>query len=180
VTVFSRRKALFTTLASLAALAAVPAFVSTGFADGHGGGDAAAPTTHEVKMLNTHPDTKDKMVFYPNVIRVKAGDTVKFLPVNPGHNSASSRGAIPAGAEKWKGRINKEIAVEFTVPGFYAYNCTPHRASGMVGMVIVEGPGMMDNMEAVKKTRQIGKAKKVWASIWKKAEEQGLLADYEG
>ncbi|MEM6681094.1 MAG: pseudoazurin [Pseudomonadota bacterium] len=171
MTVFTRRNALLTGVAGLASLAAVPALVGTGRAD--------EATTHEIKMLNKHPDNNERMVFYPSVVRVKVGDTVKFLPENPGHNSASTRGAIPAGAEAWKGRINKELEVTMTVPGFYAYNCTPHRASGMVGMIIVEGPGMMDNMEKVKKTRQVGKAKKVWESIWETAEAEGMLADYE-
>ncbi|MEM6833042.1 MAG: plastocyanin/azurin family copper-binding protein [Sphingomonadales bacterium] len=162
---FPRRAAL---IAGAAALLAAPLFI----------GSANAETTHEIQMLNKHPDGKGNMVFYPNVIRIDAGDTVKFLPEDPGHNSASTRGGSPKGEKGWKGRINKEVEVTLTTPGFYAYNCTPHKPSGMVGLVIVAGPGMMDNMEAVKGLRQVGKGKQVWAAIWEQAEADGLLAEY--
>ena len=45
---------------------------------------------HVVQMLNKHPDDKKKkMVFYPNLLQVNAGDSVTFESVDKGHNSAS-------------------------------------------------------------------------------------------
>ncbi|NRA29495.1 MAG: pseudoazurin [Parvularculaceae bacterium] len=144
---------------------------STGVAFAQEGG-----TTHEVKMLNVNPDNpRQRMVFSPRILRVKPGDSVKFLSSMPGHNSQSSKGMIPAGAEGWKSKANQEFTVTLTQPGVYGYNCAPHQAAGMVGLIVVEGEGMLDNLEEAKKAKQIGLAKKVWGEIWKEAEEMGVL-----
>ena len=45
---------------------------------------------------------------------------------------------MPEGAEKFKGKINEEIEVTLTEPGFYGVKCLPHYAMGMV-MVIAVG-----------------------------------------
>ena len=39
------------------------------------------------------------MVFEPALIRVAAGDTVKFIPTDPGHNAETVRGMAPEGSE---------------------------------------------------------------------------------
>jgi len=133
-------------------------------------------TVHEVKMLNTDPDDRSqKMVYKPRVLRISPGDTVRFLPSDPGHNSASSRGMLPDGAEDWKSRIGQEFEVTLSIPGIYGYNCTPHKASGMVGLIVVEGEGMLDNLEEAKSARQVGKARQVWADIWDEADASGVL-----
>jgi len=133
-------------------------------------------TTHEVQMLNVNPDNpRQRMVFLPRVLRVKPGDTVKFLSSNPGHNTETTKGMVPAGAEGWKSKANQEFEVTLTQPGVYGYNCAPHQAAGMVGLIVVEGEGMLDNLEEAKKARQVGLAKKVWMEIWKEAEEMGAL-----
>ncbi|MEM6546300.1 MAG: pseudoazurin [Pseudomonadota bacterium] len=143
---------------------------------------AAAPrlawaANHDVKMLNKHPeDPKKRMVFDPLIVSVQVGDTVTFLPTDRGHNSASIDGMLPEGAETWDGKINKEISVTLSKPGFYGYRCTPHQSVGMVGLIIVEGDGKLDNLEAAQSVRQRGRAKKVWEQIWAEAESQGMLA----
>ena len=131
---------------------------------------------YKVEMLNKHPEDKKKRnVFLPTILTVQPGDMVTFVPTNNGHNSASTKGMIPEGAEPWKGKVNKEISVTFEKPGFYGYQCTPHVALGMVGLVIVEGEGKLDNLEAAKAVKQRGKAKKAWREIWAQAEAEGLL-----
>ncbi|MEM7056030.1 MAG: pseudoazurin [Pseudomonadota bacterium] len=138
---------------------------------------ALSATAHDVEMLNKDPDDKKRrMLFKPIIQVVEPGDTVKFLPTDKGHNSASLKGMIPEGTEAWKGKINKEIEVTFEKPGFYGYQCTPHYSIGMVGLVICKGDGMMDNLEAAQGVKQRGKAKKTWAAIWEQAEADGLLA----
>ena len=68
------------------------------FAEGH--------TVHEVMMYNKDPaDSKRKMVFTPDIIEVNVGDVVRFVSAQKGHNSASIKGMLPDGAEKWKGKI---------------------------------------------------------------------------
>lgn len=139
---------------------------------------AQDPATHVVEMLNKHPeDKKQRMVFHPRVLKVKPGDTVLFKSVDKGHNSQSIKGMIPEYAEKWTGKISKDIEVTFETPGIYGYMCTPHAATGMVGMVIVEGEGMLDNLSAAKEVKQRGRAKKTFEAIWEEAEAAGYLTD---
>ncbi|MEM8795401.1 MAG: pseudoazurin [Pseudomonadota bacterium] len=135
-----------------------------------------AATTHDVHMYTKHPDDgKLRNVFDPLIQVVEAGDTVKFLPTQKGHNSVSSKGMIPEGTEPWRGKINEELSITFGKPGVYGYQCQPHAGLGMVGLIIVRGEGMTDNLEAAKAARQRGKAKKVWEEIWAKVEADGLL-----
>ena len=62
---------------------------------------------------------------------------MKFVPTNKGHNSKSILEMIPEGAETWKGKISKEITVNFEVEGIYGYKCQPHFPLGMVGIIQV-------------------------------------------
>lgn len=80
------------------------------------------------------------------------------------------------GAEPWKGKINKDTAVKFDVPGFYGYICTPHGTNGMVGLIVVEGEGKLDNLKSAQKIRHRGKSKKEFKEIWKEAESMGLTS----
>ncbi|MEM9170927.1 MAG: plastocyanin/azurin family copper-binding protein, partial [Pseudomonadota bacterium] len=99
-----------------------------------GGAHAEEPTVHEVKMLNVNPDNKrERMVFVPKLLTVQPGDTVKFLPSDPGHNTQTTKGMVPAGAEGWKSKAGQEFSVTLTEPGLYGFNCAPHVAAGMVG-----------------------------------------------
>ena len=136
---------------------------------------AVASTKYEVLMLNKDPDnSKNKMIFSPRLLKVQVGDEVSFVPTDKGHNSATIKGMLPAGAEKWKGKINKQVDVVFDTPGFYGYQCTPHANMGMIGLIIVEGDGMLDNLEEAKSTKHRGKAKKAWKALWEEADAEGL------
>ncbi len=138
---------------------------------------AFAEGTVEIEMLNKHPeDKKRRMVFYPLIQVVQPGTTVKFVASSKGHNSASMDGMIPEGVEPWKGKINQEVEVTFDKPGFYGYKCTPHVNLGMVGLIIVEGEGKMDNYEAAKAVKHRSKAAKIWDEIWAQVEADGLAA----
>lgn len=157
------RRSFLATAAAATALPALPALAE----------DAAKVT---VEMLNKHPTEKKlRNVFYPRVLSIEAGQTVVFQSVDRGHNSASIDGMLPEGAEEWNGKIGKDIEVTFDKPGIYGYKCTPHAATGMVALVIVEGEGKLDNLEAAKGVKQRGRAKKVFEDLWAEAEERGLL-----
>ncbi len=151
-------------VAAASAAASTMALAKPTLAGGH--------TVHEVQMLNKHPeDPRARQVFYPRIQVVKPGDAVSFVATDKGHNSASIEDMLPADAEGWDGRINQDIEVTFNTPGFYGYQCTPHATAGMVGLVIVEGEGMMDNLEAAQGVRQRGKARDTWEDIWAEVEE---------
>ena len=51
------------------------------------GSGTAQAEVHEVKMLSNLKG--QSMVFEPPVIKVKPGDSVKWIASNPGHNTAS-------------------------------------------------------------------------------------------
>ena len=138
---------------------------------------ALAQTTHNVDMYSKDPENKkNRNIFKPLIHSVEVGDTVTFLPTEKGHNSASTKNMIPEGVEPWRGKLSKEISVTFDKPGVYGYQCDPHVNLGMVGLIIVKGEGMTDNLEAAKAVKQKGKAKKVWKEIWATVEAEGLLS----
>lgn len=126
-----------------------------------------------VEALNRDPeDPQRRMIFSANIIRVQIGDRVTFKATDPGHNSMSTPGMIPAGATPWRGGFGKDMTVTFDVPGYYGYHCLPHRGMGMVGLVIVEGDGMDANLETVKALRQPGRAAQAWSQIWADMDKQ--------
>ena len=119
---------------------------------------AADAKTVTVKMLNKDPETKERMVYAPHVIRVAMGDTVTWEATSKGHNVEFIRGAIPEGVARFKSKINKTVSYKFSVPGVYAYKCTPHYGMGMVGMIVVGED--LTNLGTVSKKRYPGRAKK--------------------
>ncbi|MEM9717148.1 MAG: plastocyanin/azurin family copper-binding protein [Pseudomonadota bacterium] len=164
---FTRREALATGAAALSATA-LPSFAM----------DDAEPKMIEVQMLNASPDDpKIRQVFYPRIIQANVGDTIKFLSTDRGHNAATSRGMVPEGAEGFKGSINGDVEYVAAQPGIYGIECTPHKTTGMVALLVVEGEGKLDNLEEAQGARQPGKARKVWEEIWAEAEEMGLLSE---
>lgn len=94
---------------------------------------SAGGTIHEVKMLNNGKN--GPMVFEPGFIKIAKGDTVKFVSVDPGHDSVST--FTPEGATGWKGELSKDISVTPDKEGVYIYVCSPHTALGMVGVIQV-------------------------------------------
>ena len=90
---------------------------------------------HEIKMLSSK--NGQMMVFEPPVLKIQAGDTVKWINANPGHNTVSIDEMTPAGGSSWNGKMNEEVVVKFDVEGTYGYKCTPHYILGMVGLVVV-------------------------------------------
>lgn len=128
---------------------------------------SAQAEVHEVKMLNKDPDDKKRtMVFIPAMVVIKPGDTVKFIAVDGGHNTETIKKMLPDGAKKWKSKFSKDFELVLDKPGVYGYRCLPHSAMGMVGLVIVKGDGWKDNLEAVKKLKHRGKAKKIFKALW--------------
>jgi plastocyanin len=131
--------------------AAAPAGTSTG------GAVTPAPitgTTHEVKMVG---DAKGYR-FEPANITVKSGDGIKFTLVSGGpHNVAFDPATTPAdskaqldanmGPDKMgelssvmKMNPGESITISFgnINAGTYPFNCTPHLAMGMKGVVTVQ------------------------------------------
>jgi pseudoazurin len=110
-----------------------------------------------VEMLNKL--NNEYMVYSKKIVRVDVGDNVFWQSTDKGHNVEFIKGAIPDGVEKFKSKINKDVQYKFTIPGIYAYWCTPHKSMGMIGFVIVGND--LSNLDKVSKTKFSGKSKKV-------------------
>ncbi len=126
------------------AIAATVAFLACGVSL------TAQAADHEVKMLNKGSDGQTH-VFEPAFLKIAPNDTVTFTPVSKGHDSQSIDGMIPDGAQPWKGKISQKITVQFTKPGLYGYECMPHYALGMVGLIQVGDD--TSNLQAIKDKR---------------------------
>jgi len=122
----------------------------------------------EIAMYTKDPEDSSRLqVFKPMVIEATVGDTIKFVPTDPTHQSQSIDGMVPAGVEGWEGKINEEV--EFVVPtaGVYGYKCVPHYAAGMVGLIVVDGGG--DNVEEAKAVTHPGRAGSTFATLFEDA-----------
>lgn len=135
-------------------------------------------TVIEIQMLTRDPDDPTGMqVFKPRIIEANVGDTIRFVPTDPTHQSSSMEGMIPEGTRGWEGEINQAVEYVVPKPGIYGYQCVPHYAAGMVGIIIVNGEGKLDNLEAARSVRHTGLAQREFAEIFEEAEAQGLLSE---
>lgn len=121
----------------------------------------------EVKMLNRGAD--GTMVFEPALTTIAVGDTVTFVPTDKSHNAETIRGMVPEGGEEFKGKVNEQISVTFTVPGVYGIRCVPHYAMGMVALISVEDPSV--NLEEAKAVRNPPKAKQRFDAMFAELEQ---------
>ena len=92
-----------------------------------------------IKMVNTD-SSGQIMVFDPPFLKVNVGDTITFIPADALHNSKSVSNLIPSSAVPWEGAMDEKITVELDVEGIYVYQCTPHLALGMIGVIQVGNP----------------------------------------
>ena len=106
----------------------------------------AAADEVAVKMLNSGPG--GMMVFDPALVRLKPGDSIKFLPTDKGHNVETIKGMASDGAEYVKTTVGQEAVVKFDKEGVYGFKCAPHYMMGMVALVVVGDK--RDNLEAAK------------------------------
>ena len=110
-----------------------------------------------IEMLNKMDN--ESMVYSKKVVRINVGDTVFWKATDKGHNVEFIKGGFPENVEKFKSKFNKDTEYTFTVPGIYAYWCTPHKSMGMIGFVVVGGD--KSNLEAIKNINFSGKSKKI-------------------
>ena len=111
-----------------------------------------------IEMLNKLE--KRNMVFSQEIVRIDVGDTVFWKSTDPGHNvEFVLKGGVPEGVEKFKSKVGKDTEYTFTIPGIYAYWCTPHKTMGMIGFVIVGED--LSNIDSINKVKFLGKSKKI-------------------
>ncbi len=118
--------------------------------------------TIEIQMLNKLG--KEKMVYSTKVAKINLNDKIVWKSVSKGHNVEFI--GMPDGVKKFKSKINKDAEYVFKKPGIYLYQCTPHKAMGMIGIVLVDGD--KSNLKKIKKVKLYGKSKKVFKKMLKK------------
>ena len=114
-----------------------------------------------VEMLNKF--NNEHMVYSKKIVRININETVLWKATDKGHNVEFIKGAIPEGVENFKSKYNVDVEYEFTIPGIYAYWCTPHKSLGMIGFVVVGGD--KHNLEQIKNTKFFGKSRKISSSL---------------
>ena len=119
----------------------------------------AADTT--IEMLNKLDN--EYMVFSKKIVYIDSGDTVFWKATDKGHNVEFVKRAVPTDVEAFKSKLNQDTEYKFSIPGIYAYWCTPHKTMGMVGFVIVGND--LSNFNEVAKAKFIGKSKKIAKTI---------------
>lgn len=125
-------------------------------------------TVIEINMYTKDPDDASALqVFKPRLVTASVGDTIKFVPSDPTHQSSSIDSMLPEGVEGWEGKINEEVTYVIPKAGVYGYKCVPHYAAGMVGMIVVDGGG--DNIEAAKAATHQGLANREFGEIFEEA-----------
>ena len=117
--------------------------------------------TLEIDMLNKLG--KEKMVYSIKVAKIDIGDTIIWKSVDKGHNVEFVE--MPKGVKKFKSKINKDAEYKFEIPGIYLYICTPHKAMGMIGLVVVGDD--LSNLDKIKKAKMRGKSKKIFKELLK-------------
>ena len=114
-----------------------------------------------VEMLNKF--NNEYMVYSKKIVRININETVLWKATDKGLNVEFIKGAIPEGVENFKSKYNVDVEYEFTIPGIYAYWCTPHKSLGMIGFVVVGGD--KHNLEQIKNTKFFGKSRKISSSL---------------
>ena len=99
------------------------------------------------------------MVFSEKVSYINSGDTIYWKATDKGHNVEFIKGAVPEGVQSFRSKMGKDTEYKFTIPGIYAYWCTPHKSMGMVGFVVVGND--LSNIASIKDVKYIGRSKKV-------------------
>lgn len=131
----------------------------------------------EIQMYTRDPEGSGMQVFSPRLITAQVGDTIRFVPTDPTHQSSSIEGMIPEGTRGWEGAINEPVEYVVPKPGIYGYQCVPHYSAGMIGLIIVEGEGKLANLEAARAVSHPGLAAREFNEVFDEAEAQGMLSE---
>lgn len=88
-------------------------------------------------MSITHIVTQSGFSFNPQTLNVEVGDVIRWVWTGGNHNTTAVN--VPVGADTWASPLdsgNQQFEYEVTVAGNYAYVCTFHSGSGMVGSFV--------------------------------------------
>ena len=116
-------------------------------------------------MWTNFNDEKKNQRYEPLIVSIDIGDTIIWKSVEKSHNVEFMKGGVPEGVGDFKSAISQDAEFTFTIPGIYAYICSPHKTGKMVGFVIVGND--KSKLEQIKKVKLRGKSKKVFKKLLK-------------
>ena len=117
-----------------------------------------------IEMLNK--SGKEIMIYSKKIARVNVGEKIFWKATDKGHNVEFIKNGTPAGVDKFKSKMNKDVEYQFKIPGIYAYWCSPHKGLGMIGFIVVGNN--KSNLSNIKSIKFFGKSKKLAAELIKK------------
>ena len=101
-----------------------------------------------------------EMSYSPEILYSEVGDKI-IWPKSKGHNVEFIAG--PAGFSLPKrSKMNKQFDIVLDIPGVYYYWCTPHKGTGMIGLIAVGKD--ISNKNEISNAKAVGKSKKKLAS----------------
>ena len=110
-----------------------------------------------IEMLNKNKETKKRMVYSQELVKIEVGQSIEWVPTDKAHNVEMLVG--PEGYElPKKSKLSEPVTLTFKIPGIYLYQCSPHAALGMIGVIVVGGD--TSNIDAVKKKKLTGSKSK--------------------
>tara|TARA_B100001029_G_C14803607_1_gene308471 strand:- start:125 stop:568 length:444 start_codon:yes stop_codon:yes gene_type:complete len=119
--------------------------------------------TVEVEMWTNFNGEKKNQRYEPLIATIDIGDTIIWKSVEKSHNVEFMKGGVPEGVGDFKSAISQDAEFTFTIPGIYAYICSPHKTGKMVGFVIVGND--KSNLENIKQLKYRGPTKKFAAQL---------------
>jgi len=99
-------------------------------------------------VTQTHTINTVGNAFSPSSLTVNIGDTVNWNNTGGFHNVNGTQTTFPNNPQSFGNGVAPapwSFQWIFTLAGTYAYQCDPHAAIGMTGVVIVNLPGCMDS-----------------------------------
>ena len=105
-----------------------------------------------------------EMSYSPEILYSEVGDKI-IWPKSKGHNVEFIAGPTGFSPPK-KSKMNKQFDMVLDIPGVYYYWCTPHKGTGMIGLIVVGKD--ISNKNEISNAKAVGKSKKKLASLIEK------------
>ena len=105
-----------------------------------------------------------EMSYSPEILYSEVGDKI-IWPKSKGHNVEFIAGPTGFSPPK-RSKMNKQFDVVLDIPGVYYYWCTPHKGTGMIGLIVVGKD--ISNKDEVSNAKAVGKSKKKLAGLIEK------------
>ena len=105
-----------------------------------------------------------EMSYSPEILYSEVGDKI-IWPKSKGHNVEFIAGPTGFSPPK-RSKMNKQFDVVLDIPGVYYYWCTPHKGTGMIGLIVVGKD--ISNKDEISNAKAVGKSKKKLAGLIEK------------